>query len=299
MERKKAIILDLLKNQALSSKEIFDRIPFKSSNATVKRIISALLEDGLISAEGKGKSTRYSISPASRLLQPILPEEYFKKEIDVREIAEVFNLALLRDLFYKVPLFNKEESEHLQALQKRYEKKVSEISATEFRKEQERLAIDLSWKSSQIEGNTYSLIETEILLKEKQTSSGKTKEEAIMLLNHKDALDFIIENPNYIHPLTVAKIEAIHSILIKDLGVEKNIRRGRVGISGTNYKPLDNEFQIKEALEEMCDLVNSKKNVFEKALLLLLLISYIQPFADGNKRTARILNNAILVDNNY
>ena len=66
-----------------------------------------------------------------------------------------------------------------------------------------------------------------------------------------------------------------------------------------NYTPLDNEFQIKEALELMCSLINEKKNVFEKALLALVLISYIQPFADGNKRTARIISNAILMNNHY
>jgi Fic family protein len=72
-----------------------------------------------------------------------------------------------------------------------------------------------------------------------------------------------------------------------------------VGISGTNYKPLDNEFQIKEALQAMCDLINQKSNVFEKALLVLVLISYIQPFEDGNKRTARIISNAILMNEGF
>lgn len=93
-------------------------------------------------------------------------------------------------------------------------------------------------------------------------------------------------------PLSVNKIEDIHSILIKELAVDRNIRKRRVGISGTNYQPLDNEYQIKEALANMCDLINAKVNIFEKSLLALLLISYIQPFGDGNKRTARIVSNA-------
>jgi Fic family protein len=88
-------------------------------------------------------------------------------------------------------------------------------------------------------------------------------------------------------------------LLVKDLNISRNIRNNRVGISGTNYKPLDNEFQIREALEDMCKLINSKENIFEKALLVLVLISYIQPFSDGNKRTARIISNAILINNNY
>jgi Fic family protein len=64
----------------------------------------------------------------------------------------------------------------------------------------------LSWKSSQIEGNTYSLLETERLVKKKQTASGKTKDKAVMLLNHKAALNFIIAHPSYVKPLSVASI---------------------------------------------------------------------------------------------
>lgn len=169
----------------------------------------------------------------------------------------------------------------------------------DFIKEFERLAIDLSWKSSQIEGNTYSLLETERLLKEKETAAGKTKDEAVMLLNHKAALDFMLEQPDYVQPLSIAKIEDIHSLLIKDLNISRNIRHRRVGITGTNYQPLDNEHQIKDALETMCALINGRKNVFEKALLALVLISYIQPFADGNKRTARIISNGILMSHRY
>lgn len=120
-----------------------------------------------------------------------------------------------------------------------------------------------------------------------------------MLLNHKEALEFIIENPDYVVPLTIARIEDIHSILVKDLPVERNIRQRRVGISGTNYKPLDNEHQIREALEDMCNLINSKGNIFEQSLLALVLLSYIQAFNDGNKRTARIISNAILIANQY
>ena len=189
--------------------------------------------------------------------------------------------------------------EQLELLQEQFQKNISQLSEIEYHKEFERLAIDLSWKSSQIEGNTYSLLETERLLKEKETASGKTKEEAIMLLNHKEAIDFILENPDYLIPLSISKIEDIHILLMKELGVDKNIRKRRVGISGTNYRPLDNEFQISEALSNMCELVNSKENIFEKALLLLLLISYIQPFVDGNKRTARIVANAILINHKY
>ena len=86
---------------------------------------------------------------------------------------------------------------------------------------------------------------------------------------------------------------------MKELDIDMNIRKRRVGVSGTNYKPLDNEFQIIEALRDLCELVNSRKNVFEKVLLLLVLLSYIHAFADGNKRMARIISNAIRINNKY
>lgn len=300
IDKRELEIIELIKkNQEVSSSEIFDSLSTSISYATVKRILSKLIDENLLTKKGQGKSTKYLISPTYEILCPIDIEKYYEKEIDEREIKESFNLHLIPETLKECSVFTANELEQLSLLQKKFEKNISQLSEIEYKKELERLAIDLSWKSSQIEGNTYSLLETERLLKEKETASGKTKEEAVMLLNHKEAIDFIIENPDYLIPLSVPKIEDIHSLLIKELGVDKNIRKRRVGISGTNYRPLDNEFQISEALSNMCELVNSKENVFEKALLLLVLISYIQPFVDGNKRTARIVSNAILLNHKH
>jgi len=286
------------KNELCSSKQICDGLQVSIGYATVKRLLKKLIVNKLIVAVGNGKATRYNVSSTYRLTQTINVDDYFKLEIDEREISNNFNHLLIKETLQKSVLFTSEELKKLNELQEKYKSNCSKLSKTEYNKELERLAIDLSWKSSQIEGNTYSLLETERLLKEKETATGKTKDEAVMLLNHKATLDFIISNPDYIKPLSVSCIEDIHSILIKDLDIARNIRRTRVGISGTNYKPLDNEFQIKEALEDLCKLVNSQKNVFTQSLLVLVLLSYIQAFADGNKRTARLVSNAILINNN-
>lgn len=295
--RRELKIIELIKNKKVaSSKEIYESVSNSISYATVKRVLSKLIEENLLTKIGQGKSTKYLISPTYEILYPVDIENYYKKEIDEREIKETFNRQLIPETLKTCNLFTGNELDQLSLLQKKFEKNISQLSELEFNKELERLAIDLSWKSSQIEGNTYSLLETEKLLKEKETAAGKTKEEAIMLLNHKEAIDFIVENPDYLIPLSVSKIEDIHGLLIKELGVDKNIRKRRVGISGTNYRPPDNEFQIMEALSSMCELVNSKENIFEKALLLLTLISYIQPFVDGNKRTARIVSNAFFIN---
>ena len=183
-------------------------------------------------------------------------------------------------------------------LRKEYQNNVSNLSPTLYKKELERLTIELSWKSSQIEGNTYSLLETERLFLEKEAVQDKSKEEASMLLNHKDALNYLMENNDIAKELNIRVLEEIHSLLTKDLGVSKNIRSRSVGITGTAYKPLNNDHQIREGLEQMCALINSRDNYFEKALLAVVLISYIQPFEDGNKRTGRMLSNALLIAHN-
>lgn len=294
-----AIVQFLLQHEDQSSKEVHEGLGVTVGYATVKRAIQGLLEEGLVTVQGKGKATKYRISPSYTLLHTIDPDAYFQQEIDEREIKETFNQALIADTLANVSLFTDKEQEYLRALQSSFEENLASLSLEEYKLEFERLAVDLSWKSSQIEGNTYSLLETERLLKEQETASGKTKDEATMLLNHKAALDFLLEQPDYLQQLSIPVIEDIHSLLIQDLNVARNIRQRRVGISGTNYRPLDNEFQIKEALEAMCALINKRENVFEKALLALVLISYIQPFADGNKRTARIISNAILIHFRY
>lgn len=290
------LILNYLKEHPnSSSKEVFEGIDSELSYATVKRNLSRLLDENLILKEGKSRNTRYAISPAYNLFFAIDMDEYYSKEIDDRKILTGYNFSLITDVLEKVSLFTNDELTLLNGLQNKFARNMAQLSNIEYQKEIERLAIDLSWKSSQIEGNTYSLLETERLLKDKHTAEGKTKDEAVMLLNHKDAIDFVVSNPQYFSSITLAKIEELHSIIIKDLGIDRNIRVRRVGITGTNYRPIDNEFQIREALQQTCDLINSRDNVFEKALFALVLLSYIQAFTDGNKRTARIIANAVLI----
>ena len=116
-----------------------------------------------------------------------------------------------------------------------------------------------------------------------------------MILNHKTALDYIRANQNHFKEINLRKIEEVHSLLVKNLGVQKNIRSGLVRIGGTAYRPLDNKFQIKEAVEKTCQFINKQSNAFAKSLMAMLLVAYIQPFEDGNKRTSRLVGNAVLI----
>ena len=120
-----------------------------------------------------------------------------------------------------------------------------------------------------------------------------------MILNHKQVIEYVFAKPKDFTQLTLHKIEGLHRLLVEGLDVEFGIRNHKAGITSTNYHPLDNTYQIKEALEKLVDLLNSTSNPIEKAMISVLMLSYIQPFDDGNKRTARIVGNALLLASNY
>lgn len=266
----------------------------KVSKMTVNRDIKELIKINYIKSIGAGRSLKYQLSERYKIIKPVEMNKYFQKAKGERGAKKGFNFDVFGSL---QPIFTKEELDLLEELNKAYKKRLKTLSSGIIKREFERLTIDLSWKSSRIEGNTYSLLETEQLIVEHKEAEGHSKKEAAMILNHKKALDFIRSNLEKFKELNVKKIEEIHSILVENLDISKNIRRSLVGITGTNYRPIGNEFQIKESLERVCDLSNKAKNGFEKAIVIMLLIAYIQPFEDGNKRTSRLVGNAVLLSN--
>jgi len=294
------IVLEYVKSYPnSSSSQIHNGVALDVKLITIKRILTKLVDKKLLTKLGRGRATKYVLSKTYNLIRPIDLKTYFTKDVDDRLIVKHFDFELINNILPKLELFNKNEMKRLKQLHQIYLNNISTLSNTLYKKDLERLGIDLSWKSSQIEGNTYSLLETEQLLKERVEAKGKQKEEAVMLLNHKSAHDYILDSPNYFLKLNKKKIIEVHSLLVEGLDVEKNIRKRIIGITGTNYKPLDNEHQIAEAINLTCKLVNSKEDTFEKSFILLLLLSYIQAFEDGNKRTARLISNAVLISNNY
>ena len=288
-------ILDIITtHQPISISNIKIEIKASISTPTLNRDIATLVTLNYLLKTGKGRATSYSISPFYNLFAPLDTSNYFDLDPDSRSASTSFNFDLMT-ILSNTNILTAEELILLEGLKDEYQLNISDVPSVLYQKELERLTIELSWKSSQIEGNTYSLLETERLFLEKKRVEGKSKEEASMLLNHKYTLNYLLDNKNIAKDLNLKTLEEIHSLLIKDLGVNKNIRSRSVGITGSAYKPLDNEHQIKENLEKMCVLINSKENGYEKALLAVTLISYIQPFEDGNKRTGRMVGNAILI----
>ncbi len=294
-KKRESLIMTFVENNGLVSiAQIFEHLKEELDEVTritISRDLEKMTKAGLLQREGAGRSTRYKMSAQYSSIKKIDVEEYFSIDLDQRKIIEKFNFDIFDQLRN---IFTGAEKQKLLELNKIYVQKIQNIPADVLKKEIERLNIDFSWKSSRIEGNTYSLLETEELIKNQRQAPGHSIDEATMILNHKKTLERISENKKEFQTISVRKIEDIHALLVSDLEVTKGLRKTLVRITGTNYRPLDNEFQIREALEKTCDLVNELENVFEKAVILMLLIAYIQPFVDGNKRTSRLAGNAIL-----
>jgi Fic family protein len=298
-KRQKAILALIEKTGSIAAREIIslaEKEWEKSSKPTILRDLGYLVQKGWIARQGGGRSVVYESKIKNPLLKFVDVKEYFNQLPDERKIKINFDWQIFN--FFK-NLFSAEEIGYLNELNQKYQKKIVKLSPAIMKKELERITIELSWKSSQLEGNTYSLIDTEILIKERKEAAGHTKEEAIMILNHKEALDYILKNRKDFKIITSAKIRSLHHILVKGLEIDTDYRKIVVGIVGTKYRPIDNQFQIKEALDKTCGIINQEKYPLAKALIILSLIAYIQPFADGNKRTSRLLSNALLLANNW
>lgn len=296
LNKRQEVILNLLREKgSFGISEILKYLELELkdfSRITINRDIKGLIDFGYVESSGSARATTYKLSAYYNLIQPIDVEKYFKVETDKRRVKEKFDFNIFSLLNN---IFSDQELSRLNNLNEIYQNNIKKISVNLQKQEFERLIIELSWKSSQIEGNTYSLLETEALIKGKEEAKGHKKEEAIMILNHKEALDYINQNRNNFLSMSISKIEDIHYLLTKNLGIARNLRKVAVGIVGTKYQPLGTNYQIKEVLEKTCELINKENNPFSKAVILAILIAYIQPFEDGNKRTSRLTANAILL----
>lgn len=289
-------IIQLIKTRpGLSFQSIYESLGELGGERTIKRDLSELVSCGFLVTSRGGRSLVYEVPISARLFIPIDAVSYAAVEPDQRQGALAnYQFALWNSL--PESLFNEEQLKDFDLLTSYYQRKIAEKSADIRHRELERFVIELSWKSSRIEGNTYTLLDTERLIREGVESGKNTKEESIMILNHKDAFEFIYKNglgPEAV--ITRAYIEEVHSLLMQGLISDTDMRKHAVGITGSLYHPLDNQFQIQEALTDCISAINSAHTTFDKALLTLVGLSYIQPFVDGNKRTARLVANGILL----
>jgi fido (protein-threonine AMPylation protein) len=294
------ILLIFMKRGLLSSSDIHDEL-IKNGNdlslITVKRQLGELKDIKLLEVSGAGRSVKYSISSFGRVMTEINSKEYCAVEPDKRYGLRDYNFNLLSN--FSDNIFSMSEIQELDSATSIYKNNIRSISNTLEEKEIERFVIELSWKSSKIEGNTYTLLDTEKLISKGIEAVGHDKKEAFMILNHKEAFKVIRSNQGLFKDLTISNIEEIHKILIKDLEVSYGLRSKPVGVTGSIYRPLDNIHQIREQLDTLCKIINDLKSPYAKSLMTLLGLSYIQPFEDGNKRTSRLMANALLLSHGY
>ena len=279
------------------------------SPATVKRMLERLLTANKLVKQGRARATRYALAvqvampcgadtPAPAVAGPQWSEssvqllQRLSAPLGTREPV-TYHRGFVED--YKPnqsALLPAKLSEELAQLGRMHGQ---QPAGTYARKVLEQLLIDLSWSSSRLEGNTYSLLATEELFKS-GVSDGNV--DAVMLLNHKSAIEFLMDAvPTY--GLSMGLIRNLHSVLMRDLlpNVDDlgTIRNKVVNISDTVYVPS----QVPTVLEEMLTSIISKarliKNPVEAAFFLWLNLAYLQPFADGNKRVSRLAANIPLM----
>ena len=179
---------------------------------------------------------------------------------------------------------------------------IKDISTYDYKKDIrqiENLLIDLSYASSKLEWNTYSYLDTEVLVKYNEEAEWKTKKETQMILNHKNIIKYLIDFRKEIKFDKKTFFE-VHEILWKGLLLVDylwKIRDKEVKIWGSTYIPLDNHFKLEEEFELFLEKLNKIKNPFEQSLFILVFIPYFQIFMDINKRTSRISANIPLIKN--
>lgn len=164
-----------------------------------------------------------------------------------------------------------------------------------------RLLIDLSYNSSRLEGNTYSLLDTQKLLLEGASVEGKLDEEKIMILNHKEAIRYIVDNAQKLE-ITEQTICTLHYLLSEGLIEPRysgKIRDHAVRIGGSTYIPFEDHRYLMTRFQRIIKKASLIKNPYEQSLFLIVHLSYLQGFSDVNKRTARISANLPLIKNNF
>lgn len=177
-----------------------------------------------------------------------------------------------------------------------------QIAGTYTRDLLNRLLIDLSWNSSRLEGNTYSLLDTQRLLAFGQAADGKSTTEAQMILNHKDAIEFLVESAEDIgfNHYTLLNLHGILSNnLLPDPQACGRLRSIIIGIQHSVFEPLAVPQLIAETFAEILEKAEQIENPFEQAFFMMVHLPYLQAFDDVNKRVSRLAANISLIKNNY
>ena len=323
-EESLSLLEDLLQQypDGLSAREILAALPHPPPHRTLQYHLKFLVDRYRIEMEGEGRSARYvkySATPAADI-----PSDDFQKDGDVRihalaisksgrEIQNYVNQPqhLRRPVGYNRQFLesyrpnhtcylSQEQQDHLHMTGSTPDVK-GQQSGTYAKKILSRLLIDLSWNSSRLEGNTYSILDTIRLIEEGIEAKGKSMLETQMILNHKSAIEFLVDAVEVIgfNRYTVLNLHGILADkLLQDSMSVGRLRRIDVGIGGSVYFPLAIPQQVEECFDQLLQSASEINDPFEQSFFVLAQLPYLQPFDDVNKRVSRLCVNIPLIKAN-
>jgi hypothetical protein len=300
--------------QGASIQQLLEKSRLDLNIRTLQRRLAELQSQQVVMTAGTGKSTVYILlnkkeAPAQKAPAEISQIPLSKEGEDVlkfvtRPAEQRTPVPFHREFLEnyepnKTTYLSAKEKSALAELSKTNE--INHPAGTYAKKVLNRLLIDLSWNSSRLEGNTYSLLDTERLIDAGREAENKPATDAQMILNHKDAIEFIVNHAEEIR-FDKYTILSLHSLLSDNLlpnpAASGRLRDHAVGIYDSVYSPP----ALPQVIDEMFAMVLSKASAiedpFEQAFFIMVQLPYLQPFDDVNKRVSRIAANIPLVKRN-
>lgn len=303
-----------------SIEEINRVLANKIPRRTLQRRLARLVDQGRLINKGRGRGSRYmlpdiiskeavtevdnAIKQPGEAYLPISPDGHAIKECVRTSIQNRTPVGYNRSF---LDGYRPNETSYLstelrqQLLEKGHVPETRRPAGTHARQIYSRLLIDLSWNSSRLEGNTYSLLETERLLKLGEAADGKAAPEAQMILNHKAAIELLVEQAAEIgfNRYTILNLHALLADnLLADPQACGRLRGIPVEIGGTVYHPLEVPQLIDECFQQILDTASAIVDPFEQAFFAMVHLPYLQPFEDVNKRVSRLAANIPLIRGN-
>ncbi len=299
-----------------SIEDIAEALAINLPRRTLQRRLALLVEQQRLAIEGSGRGRRYRLS--SIRLEGALPglKGLIQFYIPVSAEGENIKRAVRAPVQNRHPVgynrafldaYRPNDSCYLPAETRQHLFEAGHSAdgerpaGTYARQIFNRLLIDLSWNSSRLEGNTYSLLETERLLELGESAEGRSAREAQMILNHKAAIEFLVESAEEIG-FNRHSILNLHALLADNLLADPQaggrLRAIPVGIGGTVYHPLEVPQLIDECFRQILDTAAAIEDPFEQAFFAMVHLPYLQPFEDVNKRVSRLAANIPLIRRN-
>lgn len=287
---------------------------------TLQRRLALLIEQKLLNVGGRGRASRYRLpvvkGEAFKVQSNLQTSSHDEAYIPLSQEGDALKLAIRQPILNRHPVgYNREFLDSFQPNKTFYlpgeirnelygigRSPESQLPAgTYARKILNRLLIDLSWNSSRLEGNTYSLLETERLLEQGEAAEGKNALESQMILNHKAAIELLVEQANEIgfNKYTILNLHGLLSDnLLADPQACGRLRAIPVGIAGTVFHPLEVPQMIDECFRQILTMASHINDPFEQAFFVMVHLPYLQPFEDVNKRVSRLAANISLIRHN-